>query len=115
MQTVRDLIQIPHWLWKLRALTGDTLRRDIREWLSPPDPSVNYNLTSEARHEGTGLWFIQCSAFQSWKASGSLLWVYGKRMLSRLFSPILIDFPFQSRLRQERSHVRHPMRLDFAE
>jgi hypothetical protein len=68
----------------LRSLTGDQLRKDLRNWLSPPDPSVNYNLASDAHHEGTALWFIESNAFKTWKTSSSLLWIYGKRMFSSL-------------------------------
>ena len=60
----------------LIALTGDQLRKDLRNWLSPPDPSVNYNTATDARHEGTAL---ACDAFKDWKMSNSLLWIYGKR------------------------------------
>ena len=67
----------------LSALTGDQLRKDLRNWLSPPDPSVNYNTASDARHEGTTLWFLACDAFKNWKMSNSLLWIYGKRTFPR--------------------------------
>jgi hypothetical protein len=53
--------------------------QDLRNWLSPPDPSVNYNTASDAHHEGTALWFIKGNAFKGWKESGSLLWLHGKR------------------------------------
>ncbi|KAH9988272.1 hypothetical protein BJV74DRAFT_951505 [Russula compacta] len=56
----------------------DQIRRDLGSWLSPPDPSVNYNTASDAHHEGTALWFAKSSAFKSWKASGSFLWIHGK-------------------------------------
>ena len=61
------------------TLTGNQIRQDLRNWLSPPDPSVNYNTASDAHHEGTALWFIEGDTFKDWKASGSLLWLYGKR------------------------------------
>ena len=51
----------------------------MRSWLSPPDPSINYNTASDAHHEGTALWFIEGDAFNNWKASGPLLWLHGKR------------------------------------
>ena len=63
----------------LKAPAGNQLRKDLRNWLSPPDPSVNYNTSSDACHEGTALWFIGCDAFKDWKVSNSLLWIYGKR------------------------------------
>lgn len=61
------------------SLTGNQLRQDLRNWLSPPDPSANYNTASHARHEGTALWFTKGTTFTDWKASGSLLWLHGKR------------------------------------
>ena len=35
------------------SLTGNELRKDLRKWIAPPDPSVNYNTASDAHHEGT--------------------------------------------------------------
>jgi len=57
----------------------DKLQKDIRNWLSPPDPWKNHHIARESRHEGTAVWLIQGDAFSEWKASGSLLWVHGKR------------------------------------
>ena len=71
------LITEAHFLF-----TGDQLRKDLRNWLSPPDPSVNYNIASDFHHEGSALWFIESNAFKTWKTSSSLLWIYGKRIFS---------------------------------
>ncbi|KAH9013202.1 hypothetical protein EDB85DRAFT_2296384 [Lactarius pseudohatsudake] len=54
------------------------LRRDLRNWISPPDPSINYNTACGAHHEGTAAWLTRGEAFNTWKTSGSLLWVHGK-------------------------------------
>jgi hypothetical protein len=89
-------------------LTGDQLRKDLRNWLSPPDPSVNYNTASDARHEGTSLWFIACGAFKDWKQSNSLLWIYGKRTFPRPSSSLwLMVLYFYSRFGEECPQVRH--------
>ena len=61
------------------ALVGKQIRQELRSWLTPPDPSINFNTASDAHHEGTALWFIQGNAFNHWKTSGSLLWLHGKR------------------------------------
>src|SRR5712671_5675271 len=61
------------------TLKGDQLQKDIRSWLSPPDPSRNQNIARGAHHNGTAEWFTQGDIFERWKASGSLLWVHGKR------------------------------------
>jgi len=75
------------------ALTVDRLRKDLRNWLSPPDPSVNYDIASNACHEGTTLWFMACDTFKDWKASNSLLCIYGKCAFPRPSSSLwLMDF-----------------------
>ena len=55
------------------------MQREFREWLSPPDPSVNHNTACESQHSGTARWFIQGNTFQEWKKDGSILWVCGNR------------------------------------
>ena len=59
---------------------GDQLQRDVRYWLSPPDPSTNHNFVRKARHSGTAAWFFESKALTEWKARGSFLWIHGKRM-----------------------------------
>ncbi|KAH9055838.1 hypothetical protein EDB83DRAFT_2265301 [Lactarius deliciosus] len=59
-------------------LNRNELRKDLRKWIAPPDPSVNYNTASDAHHKGTAAWCTKGSTFADWKASGSLLWVHGK-------------------------------------
>jgi hypothetical protein len=56
------------------------LGREIRKWLSPPDPRKNYNITRESLHEGTARWFTEGDIFAEWKATSSLLWIHGKRL-----------------------------------
>ncbi|KAH9027484.1 hypothetical protein EDB83DRAFT_2230248 [Lactarius deliciosus] len=62
----------------LTSLTGNELRKDLRKWIAPPDPSVNYNTASGAHHEGTAAWCTKGITLADWKASGSLLWIHGK-------------------------------------
>ncbi|KAH9959684.1 hypothetical protein BC827DRAFT_1156241 [Russula dissimulans] len=84
IQNVED--RITDWDEKLsRQIANDfghlnrnELRQKINLWLSPPDPSVNYNTTCAAHHEGTGVWFTESGIFKDWKVCGSLLWLYGK-------------------------------------
>ena len=63
----------------LTFLTGKELRKDLRKWISPPDPSVNFNTACKAHHTATATWCTQGDTFADWKASGSLLWIHGKR------------------------------------
>jgi hypothetical protein len=48
-------ITSPHSSRTLTTHTGNQLRKDLRNWLSPPDPSINYNTASDVHHEGTAL------------------------------------------------------------
>jgi hypothetical protein len=67
----------------LNCLAGDKLQRDVRKWLSPPDPWKNHNIARGLRHSGTAEWFVQGNTFSAWKASDSSshLWIHGKRSL----------------------------------
>ena len=58
-------------------MRGDQ-REKIDRWLSPPDPSTNYNEALQRRQESSGLWFLQTDAFAKWnKRQNSFLWLYG--------------------------------------
>ena len=50
----------------------------IEKWLSPADPSTNYNEASRMRHKDTGSWLLEDTRYTSWKESpASFLWLYG--------------------------------------
>ncbi|KAI0271929.1 hypothetical protein BGY98DRAFT_1179309, partial [Russula aff. rugulosa BPL654] len=59
-------------------LTESLQQENLREWLSPPDPSINHNIARKAYHKGTASWFFQGGIFREWKSSPSLLWIHGK-------------------------------------
>jgi Cdc6-like AAA superfamily ATPase len=53
-------------------------QEELRQWLSPPDPSINLNDASEKRSKGSGSWFLDGEAFSGWKVEkNSFLWLYG--------------------------------------
>lgn len=60
--------------------TANQLRDNFQTWLSPPNPSINHNIACKAHHKGTAQWFLGGSIFNEWKATGSLLWIHGKRV-----------------------------------
>jgi hypothetical protein len=62
----------------INKIRRDQLQKDSRNWLSPPDPSKNYNIGCEIHRDGTAKWFFRESVFAEWNAKGSLLWIYGK-------------------------------------
>ncbi|KAH9061918.1 hypothetical protein EDB87DRAFT_1560134, partial [Lactarius vividus] len=60
------------------SIYRDGLQRESRTWLSPPDPSSNYNIARDIHKDGTATWFCDGSVFAEWNTKGSLLWIYGK-------------------------------------
>jgi hypothetical protein len=64
------------------CLAGDSLHKNISNWLSPPDPWKNHHLACKSRHRQSAAWFIQGNTFKEWKlseATSSILWVHGNR------------------------------------
>ncbi|KAH9053695.1 hypothetical protein EDB87DRAFT_202491 [Lactarius vividus] len=59
-------------------ISRNQLRRELRNWISPPDPSINYNTACGAHHKGTAAWLTRSDAFKGWRTDGCLLWVHGK-------------------------------------
>ncbi|KAN0141715.1 hypothetical protein V8E53_000177 [Lactarius tabidus] len=59
-------------------LNQNESRKDLRQWIAPPDPSSNFDIASEVHHEGTTAWCTRGGTFADWKTSGSLLWIHGK-------------------------------------
>ena len=59
--------------------TNEAMRKNaIIKWLSPPDPSPNYNIAKGQRHPNTGLWCLQSSQYRDWKAKiNAFLWFHG--------------------------------------
>ena len=68
----------------LRRISGDQMQIASKSWLSPPDPSKNYNIGYKAHQDGTATWFFEGNVFDEWNAKGSLLWIHGKRTFLRL-------------------------------
>jgi hypothetical protein len=90
------------------SFTGNQLRDSLLRWLSPPNPSVNHNITRKAHHDGTTQWFFEGSIFNQWKSTGSFLWVHGKRVLFLTFTmrrPLTTSH-YCSRLRKKCCLVR---------
>ena len=58
---------------------GDEVLQKLKRWLSPPDPSTNYNIGLRNLHKETTIWFLEGPIFQEWHSTDSLLWIHGKR------------------------------------
>ena len=69
--------------WLLRHGADVNVRAEDYSTLlfSSPDPSTNHFIFCSSQHQGTASWFFRGSLFEEWKSTGSLLWIYGKRML----------------------------------
>ena len=93
-----------------RAVIGEDVLCRLNGWLSPPDPSTNYNIGLRDLHKKTATWFLEGSIFQEWYLTGSLLWIHGKRaflygvVCFSLTTPTIYD----SRFGEE-----HPLVRDF--
>jgi hypothetical protein len=74
---------------KMKHFAGDQLQCDVQHWLSLPDPSMNHNFVLKARHSGTAAWFFESDALTEWKATGSFLWIHGKRMFFETQTSVL--------------------------
>ncbi|KAN0141733.1 Ankyrin repeat-containing domain protein [Lactarius tabidus] len=59
-------------------LNRNESRKDLRQWINPPDPSSNLRTASDNHHEGTAAWCTEGKTFANWMESGSLLWIHGK-------------------------------------
>lgn len=51
----------------INKLHLDHHQRKTIEWLSPQDPSTNYNKALQQRHKGSGQWLLRSEAFEQWK------------------------------------------------
>lgn len=62
----------------VQGIQTRSVSADLRQWLRPPDATVNFNAAVAKRHPSTGLWLIQGSAFTTWlQQDNSFLWLYG--------------------------------------
>ncbi|CVL00692.1 uncharacterized protein FMAN_10037 [Fusarium mangiferae] len=62
----------------VNTLHADNRRAEIERWLKPPRVSTNVEKAKMRRHDGSGQWFIDSSAFQEFKAgSRQHLWLHG--------------------------------------
>jgi hypothetical protein len=70
---------------------------EIYRWLSPSDPSTNFNKALQQRQEGTGHWLLRSSPFTKWHSQqNSFLWLHGipgcgKTILSSTIIKHLVD------------------------
>ena len=67
------------------GLVGNQVRESLRTWVAPPDPSTNHTIACGIQHDGSAQWFFRGRIFSVWKSTGSLLWIYGKRMFTNPF------------------------------
>jgi len=62
----------------LEAESKASWRKEIYEWLAPPDVTSAHISALEKRHPATGMWFLESTEFETWKSQpGSRLWLYG--------------------------------------
>ncbi|KAJ7653500.1 hypothetical protein B0H17DRAFT_396461 [Mycena rosella] len=73
-----DRVAISSLESKVVKLLDMQVVRDIKSWLSAPDPSTSHSNVLKTRHRGTGSWFLEGKTFADWKTSNnSVFWIYG--------------------------------------
>ena len=70
--------KLPGKVFKNLIIVIDERYSKILEWLSAPDPSINFNAALKRRYLETGLWLLGSQQFGDWKSTtGSFLWLHG--------------------------------------
>jgi hypothetical protein len=93
--------------------SGGKALEDAKKWLSPPDPSQNYNTLLGVHREGTTAWLFKNDTYKKWKSGGSLLWINGLRSCISALYRLFVDTCLSSGLWKERALVRHFSTLFF--
>ena len=71
------------------AQADASLLKDILAWLSPLDFRKNHASATEARIDGTGQWFLDCTEFRRWRDSNNeTLYCPGIRKLASIWYSI---------------------------
>ena len=73
------------------VLVDNQVRESLRTWVTPPDPSTNHTIACGIQHDGSAQWFFRGGIFSKWKCTGSLLWIYGKRMFFLVYLRVSVD------------------------
>lgn len=64
---------------EIKQLSSNVQDDAIVNWLSPADPSIDYNTALKAWHTGTGQWLLDCNEYKTWKAKQRpFLWLNGE-------------------------------------
>ncbi|KAI0411065.1 hypothetical protein F5X98DRAFT_358030 [Xylaria grammica] len=63
---------------RIDDISVDARFEKLNKWLSPPDPSIDFNNALHYRQPGSGQWLFQTVTFSNWKSrKNSVLWLYG--------------------------------------
>ena len=66
---------------------------------------MNHHIVGGRQHNGTTEWFTDGDKCREWKATGSLLWIHGKRMFPLVLALVILSTKYLSGLREERLMV----------
>ncbi|KAK2060221.1 purine and uridine phosphorylase, partial [Colletotrichum caudatum] len=62
----------------VKSMKSDSHVSQIKDWLSPPDTSTNFNHAMQVQLEGTCTWFLKGPVFKEWKSGlRRHLWLHG--------------------------------------
>ena len=97
-----------------QIIVGERILHDLQGWLTPPDPSTNYNIACSAQHERTSVWVFNEAIYKEWESTGSLFWIHGKGLSSFRRVYMSSESSFRSWLRKEHPLVCHAILSGYA-
>lgn len=66
--------------FSVKSIQDNERWKQIRDWLSSPDPYSNYKSALKKRQDLTGKWLLNDARYKDWLAKkNSILWLYGIR------------------------------------
>lgn len=63
----------------------------FKQWLTPPDPSTNFNDAVKSHFSNTGSWLLNSAEYEEWKKKdNSFIWILGICKYKALFSVLYL-------------------------
>ncbi|KAL8669025.1 MAG: hypothetical protein Q9168_006366 [Polycauliona sp. 1 TL-2023] len=79
VHSIKDVVEETRDKATLKKLERERekLKKEIEDWLSAPDPSINHRRAQKSHQEGTGSWFLESDEYARWEQQRIVTWLYG--------------------------------------